>query len=90
MKKFGKFLLGTLSIASLAAGAYYVYKTFFKNDDLDEFDDEFEDDFDDFLADEDTEDESVEAREYVSIPIDNGISEEVTDNTDTEENEENQ
>jgi hypothetical protein len=56
MKKFRKFVLGSLSVASVAAGAYYVYKNFIKkdsDDDLDEFDDdfddldEFDDDFDD-------------------------------------------
>ena len=70
MKKFGKFIIGTLSLATLAAGAYYVYKNFIKkdySDDFDEFEDDF-DDFDDFEIEED--DDSDEAREYVSIQID--------------------
>ena len=71
MKKFGKFLFGTLSLATLAAGAYYVYKNFIKNDTSDDFD-EFEDDFDEFdeFDTEDDADEPSEAREYVSIQID--------------------
>lgn len=72
MKKFGKFIFGTLSIASLAAGAYYVYKNFIKDDPSDEFE-EFEDDFEEFDVDFDTDDASneiSETREYVSIPID--------------------
>lgn len=65
MKKFGKFLFGTLALASVAAGAYYVYKNFIKKDSSDDFDD-FEDDFEDF----DTEEESdKESREYVPINI---------------------
>lgn len=64
MKKFGKFIFGTVALASIAAGAYYVYKNFIKKDTSDDFDD-FEDDFEDF----DTEDEEPEndSREYVSI-----------------------
>lgn len=72
MKKFGKFIFGTLSVATLAAGAYYVYKNFFKDDlsdDFDEFDDDFDEFEDDFVV-EDDDNEQVEAREYVSIPID--------------------
>lgn len=65
MKKFGKFIFGTLALASVAAGAYYVYKNFIKKDSSDDFDD-FEDDFEDF----DTEEESdKESREYVPINI---------------------
>ncbi|MDF2511014.1 MAG: hypothetical protein K0S04_880 [Herbinix sp.] len=30
MKKFGKFIFGTLAVASAAAGAYYFYKTYIK------------------------------------------------------------
>lgn len=69
MKKFGKFVFGTLSIATLAAGAYFVYKNFIKHDTSDDFD-EFEDDFDEFEDLDSKEDESDEAREYVSIQID--------------------
>jgi hypothetical protein len=65
MKKLGKFIFGTLTVASVAAGAYYLYKNYIKKDSSDDFDD-FEDDFEDF----DTEEEADEdAREYVSINI---------------------
>lgn len=63
MKKFGKFLFGTITVASIAAGAYYLYKNYIKKDSSDDFDD-FEDDFEDF----DTEDDAdTDSREYVSI-----------------------
>jgi hypothetical protein len=65
MKKLGKFIFGTLTVASVAAGAYYLYKNYFKKDSTDDFDD-FEDDFEDFDSDEETESDS---REYVSINI---------------------
>jgi hypothetical protein len=65
MKKFGKFIFGTLSIATIAAGAYYLYKNYIKKDSSDDFD-EFEDDFEDFDTEEDTDKDS---REYVSINI---------------------
>jgi hypothetical protein len=68
MKKLGKFIFGTLSVATLAAGAYYLYKNVIKKDSSDDFD-EFEDDFEDFeTEDEDTE-KDTEGREYVSINI---------------------
>jgi hypothetical protein len=65
MKKLGKFIFGTVTIASIAAGAYYLYKNYIKKDSSDDFDD-FEDDFEDFDTDEETEEDS---REYVSINI---------------------
>jgi hypothetical protein len=65
MKKLGKFIFGTLTVASIAAGAYYLYKNYFKKDSTEDFDD-FEDDFEDFDSDEETESDS---REYVSINI---------------------
>jgi len=70
MKKFGKFLFGTVSLATLACGAYYVYKNFINKDSSDEFDD-FEDDFEDFDTEDDetTEQKRKDAREYVSINI---------------------
>jgi hypothetical protein len=77
MKKFGKFIFGTLAVASVAAGAYYLYKTYIKKDSSDDFED-FEDDFEDFEDDE--EEAENESREYVSINI---TSEE--DSSDTEE-----
>jgi hypothetical protein len=65
MKKLGKFIFGTVTIASIAAGAYYLYKNYIKKDSSDDFDD-FEDDFEDFDTDEETDEDS---REYVSINI---------------------
>ena len=68
MKKFCKFLFGTISLATLACGAYYVYKNLINKDSSDEFD-EFEDEFEDFDADdeESPEVEKKDTREYVSI-----------------------
>jgi hypothetical protein len=65
MKKFGKFIFGTAILASLAAGAYYIYKNYIKKDSTDDFDD-FEDDFEDFDTEEEDEEDS---REYVSINL---------------------
>ena len=82
MKKFGKFVLGTLSVATLAAGAYFIYKNFIKRDLSDDFDD-FEDDFDeldDFNSEEEAS-EFGETREYVPIQIDH----ESTNKVDFEE-----
>ena len=62
MKKFGKFLAGTVALAGLAAGAYYVYKNFIEAPAED-------DDFDDVIEDEDLEDTEPQDREYVSIDI---------------------
>lgn len=82
MKKFGKFVLGTISVATLAAGAYFIYKNFIKKDLSDDFDD-FEDDFDDFdeFDSEEEASEFGETREYVSIQIDH----EGTNKDDTED-----
>lgn len=66
MKKLGKFIFGTVALASIAAGAYYIYKKFIKKDSSDDFDD-FEDDFEDFDEEEDTADN--DSREYVTINI---------------------
>jgi hypothetical protein len=70
MKKFGKFLFGTVSIATLACGAYYLYKNLVNKDSSDELDD-FEDEFEDFDVDDEEFDEldAKETREYVSINI---------------------
>ncbi len=70
MKKFGKFLFGTASVATLAYGAYYVYKNLINKDSSDEFD-EFDDEFEDFDAEEENDDEpnKKDTREYVSINI---------------------
>ncbi len=76
MKKFGKFLFGTVSIATLACGAYYVYKNLINKDSSDEFD-EFDDEFEDFETEEDNDDETnkKDTREYVSINITSESSE---------------
>ncbi len=70
MKKFGKFLFGTVSVATVACGAYYLYKNLVNKDSSDDFD-EFEDEFEDFDAeDEDTTEQKMkDTREYVSINI---------------------
>ena len=82
MKKFGKFIFGTITLASIAAGAYYVYKNFIKNDSSDDFDD-FEDDFEDFDMEEE---ESEEARGYVPINLDSEeTNEPATEATPSEE-----
>lgn len=62
MKKFCKILFGTISIATLAAGVYYLYKNVINKDSSDDFDD-FDDDFD--TEEDDTED----SREYVSLNL---------------------
>lgn len=82
MKKFGKFLFGTVSIATLACGAYYVYKNLVNKDSSDEFD-EFDDEFEDFDTEEENDDEpnKKDTREYVSINI---TSEESTKSNDEE------
>jgi hypothetical protein len=77
MKKFVKFMFGTVAFASIAAGAYYIYKTFIKKDSTDDFDD-FEDDFEDFNSEDEEEASESESREYVPINIAN---EEKADNT---------
>ena len=68
MKKFGKFLFGTITLASIAAGAYYVYRNFIKKDSSDDFED-FEDDFEDFDLDEEEAEETEETRAYVPINL---------------------
>lgn len=83
MKKLGKFIFGTVTLATVAAGAYYLYKNFIKKDSNEDFDD-FEDDFEDF----DTEDDDSESREYVSLniaPEDADASEEVSEQDATSE-----
>ena len=84
MKKFRKFMVGTFWFASIAAGAYYVYKNYIKKDTTDDFDD-FEDDFEDFDTDDDEVETTVE-REYVSINL--NPQEELISEEDFEEDEE--
>lgn len=83
MKKFGKFLVTTFSLAAILGGAYYVYQNIIKKseeEDTDDFDD-FDnfDDFDDFddLDDNDsdvenssTADETESKRGYVTLDMD--------------------
>lgn len=64
MKKFGKFLLGVITIAAAGAGAYYAYKKFVEKAHLDDEDDFEDDDLDDFDLDDD---ETPKAPEYVTI-----------------------
>jgi len=73
MKKLGKFIFGTLSIATLAAGAYYLYKNYIKKDTSDDLDD-FDDDYEDFDADEESTD-NKNSRGYVSINITSSVEE---------------
>ncbi len=72
MKKFAKLIFGTAIIASIAAGAYYIFKTYIQKDTTDDFDD-FDDEFEEF----DTEDDGAaeeDTREYVSINLDDNES----------------
>ncbi len=68
MKKFGKFLFGTLSLAAAAGGIYCLYKNRINKDadfdDFDDFDDDEDEEDDDLTVSADPED-----REYVSITI---------------------
>ena len=84
MKKFSKFIFGSVSLATLACGAYYVYKNFINKDSSDEFD-EFEDEFEDFDTEEDDEVTTQDTREYVSINI---TSDEIEEEAATEPSEE--
>jgi len=68
MKKIAKFILGTLAVTSLVAGAYYLYKNFIKKDSADDFDD-----FDDEFEEADSE-PAEESREYVPINISPEVS----------------
>ena len=67
MKKFCKFLIGTISLATAACGVYYFCKKYvFKeaNEDFDDLGDEYEE----YEAEEDSP-SVAESREYVSIHI---------------------
>lgn len=69
MKKLGKFLVGSVTLASAVAGAYYLYKNFINKDYTDDFDD-FDDEFTDEVDEELDKDENIEkTREYVSIQV---------------------
>lgn len=73
MKKFSKFIFGTISVAALAGGVIYFFKNVLNKDSSDDFED-FEDDFEDFDMDDEEEDtmNSVEddSRGYVKINLD--------------------
>lgn len=66
MKKFAKFLFGTLSLAALIGGTYYFIKNVINKDTADDFDD-FEDDFD--IPDDEEDDDLTDSREYVTLNI---------------------
>lgn len=73
MKKFGKFLATTISLAALAGGTFYLVKHFLNRNTADDFDEEDEDDFDEEFDDFDEDDglskdaSSSASREYVPI-----------------------
>lgn len=73
MKKLGKFIFGTLSLAALAGGVFYFLKNVADKsatDDFEDFDDDFEDDFeDDFDSFEAAEKPAKgdNSREYVTL-----------------------
>ncbi|MBQ9118440.1 MAG: hypothetical protein IJY09_00080 [Lachnospiraceae bacterium] len=82
MKKFGKFLLGTVSIAAAVGGLYCLYKNSINKKADDDFDD-----FDDAMMDDETDSITLEPedREYVSIDITSEAAEEA-ETVDTEAN----
>lgn len=67
MKKFCKFILGTLSIAAVAGGAYLLIKKLVCKDCSDS--DAYGDDSDYFSSEETDSEDSSDGREYVSINI---------------------
>ena len=82
MKKFGKFLFGTLSLAAIGGALYGLYKNLVNKNADDDFDD-FDDSMDDF--DEAGPDADPENREYVSINITTEESKEEPAAEDVEE-----
>lgn len=77
MKKIGKFLTVTFSLAAILGGAYYVYQNYFKKSEDEEFE-EFEDyehfddmdDFDDLDSSTDVEkDKTPCKRGYVTLDM---------------------
>lgn len=79
MKKLGKFIFGTLSLAAIAGGIFYFLKNSANKtatDDFDDFEDDFDDDFEDDFDSLDTEEDTKkkdttkkDSREYVTINI---------------------
>ncbi len=84
MKKFAKFIFGTAVLASMAAGAYYIFKTYIKKDTTDDFDD-FDDEFEDFDTEEEDDEEPTETREYVSINIEGNNTDNASTDSDVAE-----
>ncbi|WP_310603043.1 hypothetical protein [Anaerosporobacter sp.] len=81
MKKFGKFIAGTLSVVALVGGVIYFLKNVVDKDSTDDFDD-FDDEFDD-IEDDDTDEErddnsSSDTRGYVTLTMP-----EASDSSDT-------
>ena len=67
MKKLGKLVFATLSVAACVGGAYYFVKNILNKNNEDDFED-FEDDFDDFdLEEGDDCDIKSEDRGYVTL-----------------------
>ena len=66
MRKLCKFLLGTLSLAALACGAYYFFKNYMCKESNEDFED-LDDAFDEYEAEETVK--PADTREYVSINI---------------------
>lgn len=97
MKRFGKFIFGTISLAALAGGVFYYLKTMADKraaEDFEEFEDDFGDDFDDDFEDDlnnfqEKDNQDVDSREYVTINLSSepsvDIPEEDSDITDTSE-----
>lgn len=73
-KKFGKFLMATVTLGAIAAGAYYLFQ---KKDDLADYDFDEDDDFDDF--DEDLDDEEDSERKYVDLDLTNAPASEAAE-----------
>ena len=77
MKKLGKFIFGTISIATLAGGVFYFLKNFANKtatDDFEDFEDDFLDDYEDDFDNSDTDNQKKtnnkkDSREYVTINI---------------------
>lgn len=87
MKKLGKFIFASLSVAAVAGSAYYLVKNIINKDSNDEFDD-FEDEFDDFDLDDDDEetvsDSSKEERGYVTLSFQEEENTEQTEDLEEE------
>lgn len=72
MKKFCKFIAGTLSLVAVAGGVIYFMKNVINKDSKSDFDD-FDDDFEDELEQDDSSDDTKEAdkddnaRGYVTL-----------------------